>query len=183
MQTVETQPPAQAAAPSNARLIDSRSAIAILNRRTTVTPAHVGSSLRLAIQGTGQFLPKGHKYAVNGQETENQFDRTIYNLKASSSLLMAFNKPLFTEAMKAESAGDVNKAHDLFNSYLNAVQLSFSVIEPSSRKFSSGDDVKAHVQMATSKAGNQSIQVDSVSYIAPVVVAPSKFDVTDLIEA
>ena len=181
MQT-ETQVTVPTSAGST-RLIDSKSAIAILNRRTTVTPAHVGSSIKLQIQGTGQFLSKGHKYVVGGIESANAFDRTIYNLKASSSLLMAFNKPLFTQAMKAESAGDTQAAHDLFNEYLNSVQLSFSVIEPSSRKFNSGDDVKAHVQMVVGKSGNQSLQVDNVSYIAPIAIAATKFDVTDLIEA
>lgn len=182
-----TQAPAMQAAPTapvvNGRLLDSKTTIAILNKRITVTRNHIGSSLRLTIQGTGQFLPQGHKYTVGDEARENKFDRTIYNLRASSADLMKSNKPLFTEAMKAESAGDVNKSHDLFNAYLNAVQLSFSVIEPSSRTFSNGDDVKARIQLAVSLAGTESLQVEDVSYIAPVAVRATKFDITDLIEA
>lgn len=182
--TQASVPTSTSAAPAFfVRQIDSKSAIAIINKRTTVTPADAGSDLKLTVQGSGQFLAKGHKYQVAGEDRENMFDRTIYNLRASSALLMAFHKPLFTAAMKAEGAGEMDKAHDLFNEYLNAIQLSFSVIEPSSRRFHNGDSVKATVQLVVSLAGNQSVQVDNVSYIAPVVKAATKFDVTDLIEA
>lgn len=186
MQTVDTQAqvPTQANTGfSNGGLIDSKTAISIINKRITVTRTDVGSSLRLKIQGTGQFLDKGHKYTVGGEARENMFDRTIYNLRASSAMLMAANKPLFTAAMKAESAGDTQKAHDLFNEFLNAVQLSFSVIEPSNRKFNSGDNVNADIILSVSKANVESLQVDSVSYIAPTVKAATKFEVTDLLEA
>lgn len=170
---------------SAGRMIDSKAAIAILNKRITVTPADAGSSLQLSIQGSGQFLAKGHKYTVAGAERENGFDRTIYNVRASSSLLMtlADNKRLFTDGMKAESTGDAQAAHDLFNAYLNATQLSFSVIMPSSRVYHSGDDIKARITSVVSLAGVTSLQLDDVSYVAPKVKLATKFEVSDLIEA
>lgn len=163
------------------RLIDSKAAIAIINKRITVTPTDVGSALQFSIQGTGQFLQMGHKYTVAGEARENKFDRTIYNVRASSALLMLANKSLFTDAMKAEGEGDSQKAHDLFNEYLNTVQLSFSVIMPSSRSFNSGDDIKARVTSVVSLAGVTSLQLDDVSYIAPKIKAATKFEVSDLI--
>lgn len=180
-----TQQPAtqQTTVPSGTRQIDSKAAIAILNKRITVTPADAGSSLQLSIQGSGQFLAKGHKYTVAGAERENGFDRTIYNVRASSSLLMVLNKPLFTEALKAESTGDAQGAHDLFNAYLNATQLSFSVIMPSSRVFHTGDDIKARITSVVSQAGVTSLQLDDVSYVAPKVKLATKFEISDLIEA
>lgn len=165
------------------RRLDSAGAINIINKRITVTRAHIGSSLKLQIQGTGQFLDKGHEYTIGTDKRTNMYDRTIYNLRASSAELMKFHKPLFTEALAAEQAGELDKAHDLFNAYLNAIQLSFSVIEPSNKKFSSGDDVKATVALVVSQAGIESLQVEDVSYIAPTVVKATKFDVTDLINA
>jgi|SRR5882757_242527 len=179
--------PAQSA-PGTARLIDSKAAIAIINKRITVTPSDIGSSLQLSIQGTGQFLQQGHKYTVGGEARENKFDRMIYNVRASSSLLMtmAENKKLFTDAMKAESAGDTQEAHKLFNAFLNATQLSFSVISNGTgteRKFNTGDDIKARVVNVVSQAGNSSLQLEDVSYIAPKVKLATKFEISELIEA
>lgn len=173
---------------TNSNPIDSKRAIAIINKRITVTPSDIGSSLQLSIQGTGQFLPQGHKYTVGGEARENMFDRTIYNVRASSSLLMtsAENKKLFTDAMKAEAIGDTDSAHDLFNAFLNNTQLSFSVITNAAgteRKFNQGDDIKARIVTTVSKAGTTSLQLEDVSYIAPKVKVATKFEISDLIEA
>ena len=165
------------------RKLDSRAALAILNKRKTLKPTHIGQQVLLSIQGNGQFLSKGHKYSVDGEERENEFDRTIYNVQANSSVLM--NKPemraLLAEALKAESAGETEVAHEKFNAYLNAVQISFSVIEPSNRKFASGDAVTAYPRMVETKAGEQALVIDDVRYKAPSVVEETKFDISDLI--
>lgn len=173
----------QSAGSANRRTLDSKGAIAIINKRKTLTPALVGEHITLAIQGNGQFLSKGHRYLVGGAERENAFDRTIYNLQASSSLLMLANKPLFTQALKAESAGDVDKASDLFYEYLNATQLSFSIISNGrNQPMSAGDHITCDVSLVTSTSGVSSLQVNNPRYKAPIVVAPTKFDVSDLIE-
>lgn len=158
--------------------------MAILNSRKTLKRDHIGQQVQLAIQGNGTFLPQGHKYTVAGSARVNEFDRTIYNLKANSSLSMqrAENKQLLSEALKAESAGDMEKATELFNDYLNAVQVSFSVIEPSSRRFASGDMVTAIVAEAIGKDSDvPQLVVNDVRYKAPVTVEATKFDITELI--
>jgi len=187
-QAPETQVAQTSSVPASGLRIDSKTAIAIINKRITVNPTMIGDSIVLTVQGTGQFLPQGHKYTVAGVERTNQFDRTIYNVRASSSLLMtsAEGKKLFKDAMLAESAGDVEKAHELFNSYLNYVQLSFSVINNgrgTERSFNSGDDIKARITQVVSQAGTTSLQLEDVSYVAPKVVRRQTFSVTDLIEA
>lgn len=167
----------------NARLIDAKAFMAILNSRTTLKTTDEGTKAVLTVQGNGTFLPKGHKYSVGTDARENMFDRTIYNLKANSqlSMLRDENKKLLASAMQAETAGNVEEASKLFNEYLNAIQVSFSVIEPSTRKYQSGDDVKAKVAIADTKENGKQLVVNEVTYMAPVTLAKTKFDITDLI--
>lgn len=168
-----------------ARMLDAKAFMSILNSRITIKTDNVGQQVLLAVQGNGTFLPKGHKYTVNGTDRENQFDRTIYNLRANSqlSMLRDENKQLLSDAIKAESAGNTEEAHKLFNDYLNAIQVSFSVIEPSSRKFASGDMVTAVVGEAISEAGSKQLVVNDVRYKAPVTLTKTTFDITDLINS
>lgn len=176
--------PVAATAANGRRLIDTKAMINILNKRKTVTVNHVGHQIVLTVQGDGQFLPKGFQSATATGITENQFDRTIYNLQANSqlSMLRKENKTILADALKAESAGDMQAAHDLFNDYLNGVQISFSVIEPSSRRFASGDMVTAVVDRVVSKAGLDQIVVNDVRYKAPVNIAAVKFELSDLLD-
>src|SRR5882762_5833458 len=94
---------------TNRRLIDNAGFFAILNKRKTLKLDHVGQQIILSVQGNGQFLAKGFAYTGPKGATENQFDRWIYNLQANSALSMqrAENKAILIEAMKAESAGDM----------------------------------------------------------------------------
>lgn len=170
--------------PNGQRAVDSKLVIAIMSKRALLKLSDAGSLMQFIIQGVPQFLPKGHKYVTNGVARENGFDRTIYNLRASSAIAMADNKALFSEALKAEGAGEVEKAHDLFNDYLNATQISFSIIENdrgTTRKFQNGDVVKAIVGTAINQTTNAtSIIVDNVVAVAAVTAAPVRFSVEDL---
>lgn len=167
------------------RIIDAKAFMSILNSRVTLKTDHAGQQVLLAVQGNGTFLPKGHKYSVGTEGRENMFDRTIYNVRANSqlSMLREENKQLLSDALKAESAGDTEKAQELFNQYLNAVQISFSVIEPSSRKFASGDACTAMVAVTDTKENGQQIVINDVRYKAPTTVAKTTFDITDLISS
>lgn len=183
-----TQLAPSAATSSNRRVIDTKAFMAILNKRITLKPDHIGQQVVLAVQGNGQFLPKGYQYpdpSGTGM-SENLFDRWIYNLRANSSLLMALpaNRQLLAEAIKAESAGDMETATDLFNEYLNAVQFSFSVIDnPGSTraKFTSGDQVKATVVEVTTARGERRIVVNDVTLKPAVVLTAATFSLSDLI--
>jgi hypothetical protein len=175
-----------ATTPANRRLIDTTGFFAILNKRKTIKADHIGSQIVLAVQGNGQFLAKGFTYDGPKGATENMFDRWIYNLQANSAYSMQRpeNKAILVEAMKAEAAGDLEAATDLFNDFLNAIQVSFSVIvNPGSspRKFESGDQVKATVEEVTNGAGVKQLVVNDVRYKAPVAVEATKFTVEDLL--
>lgn len=172
--------------PSGTRLVDSKLAISIINKRTTLKQSDANQLMQFIIQGTPQFLPKGHKYVSKGEDRENQYDRTIYNLRANSAIAMVANKSLFTEALKAESAADAVKAHDLFNEYLNKIQISFSIIEngtASVKRFANGDIVKGLVGTSVDKDGITAIIVDNVTALAVTAAVKTTFSVEDLMEA
>ena len=180
---------APSAAQSARRIIDTKVFMSILNKRVTLKPDHIGQQVVLAVQGNGQFLPKGYQYAdpSGAGMRENLFNRWIYNLRANSSLLMQdkANRQLLAEAIKAESAGDMETATTLFNDYLNAIQLSFNVIEnpgTTAVKFSSGDQVKATVAEVTTARGTRSIVVNDVRLKPAVVLTAQTFDLSDLID-
>lgn len=168
------------------RAIDNAGFLNILNSRKTLKLAHVGEQKILSVQGTPQFLAKGFAYTGPKGATENQFDRYIVNVAANSAMSMqrAENKQILMEAMKAESAGDMETATDLYNDFLNAIQMSFSVIvNPGrdARKFESGDLVKATIDLVDTASGTKQIVLQSVRYMAPTVVEATKFTVTDLL--
>lgn len=168
------------------RLIDNAGFLAILNKRKTLKLDHVGQQITLSVQGTPQFLAKGFAYTGPKGATENQYDRYIVNVAANSALSMqrAENKAILMEAMKAESAGDMEAATDLYNDFLNAIQVSFSVIvNPGreARKFESGDMVKATVDLVDTAAGTKQIVINDVRYKAPLNIEATKFSVTDLL--
>jgi hypothetical protein len=140
-----------------------------------LTARHIGTQVILTIQGKGTFLPK--------DESKNQpFDKYIYNLKANSQYAMSLqaNKLLLTNAVKAESIGDVETATKLFNEYLNAIQVSFNVIADRAHRFQDGEMCTAVVGEVDTKAGHKALTVENVRYKAPVAVEKSKLDVTSL---
>lgn len=168
------------------RLIDNAGFFNILNKRTTLKLVHVGEQVTLSVQGTPQFLAKGFAYNGPRGASENQFDRYIVNVAANSALSMqrAENKAILLAAMKAESEGDMETATDLYNDFLNAIQMSFSVIvNPGreARKFESGDKVKATVDLVDTASGDKQIVINDVRYKAPLSVEATKFTVTDLL--
>jgi hypothetical protein len=167
---------------STARILSQAIFMGILNSRQTLTPAHIGSQVLLFIQGSGTFQSATEQEAKTPGQAQ-YFDKYIYNLKANSQEAMSRkeNRIILSEAIKAESAGDVAKASELFNQYLNAVQVSFNVIADRGHRFENGDQVSAIVEETDTKAGYKAIVVNNVRYKKPTAVEKMKFDLTDLI--
>lgn len=168
------------------RIIDSKAFTNILNRRVLIATTDVGSQLVLTVQGDGQLLPQGYEYTGRAGKTENMFDRRIYNVQASSALSMARkeNRRILAEALKAKAAGDTELATDKFNAYLNAIQVSFSVIiNPgvAERRFANGDQIKGTVALVDTKAGEKQLVLESVSLKPAVVKERTKFAISDLL--
>jgi len=166
-------------------VLDSKRAIAILNSRKTLTPAHVGQQVLLTIQGNGTYQTvdqQKERDAAAGKAAANYFPKWIHNVKANSSeaISRAENKALFTEAMKAESLGNMDEASKLFNEWLNNTQVSFNSIDNGRRKLQNGDAITAFVETAETKLGHMAITLNQVQYKAPEAVAAVKFDISDL---
>lgn len=168
------------------RIIDSKAFTNILNKRVLIEPTDVGSQLILTIQGDGQLLAKGFEYTSRAGKTENMFDRRIYNVQASSAISMSRkeNRVLLAEALKAESVGNMELATEKYNAYLNAVQLSFSVIiNPgvTERKYANGDQIKATIALVATKAFENQLVLENVSLKPAVVKAKTKYAISDLL--
>ena len=158
------------------RLLDFKAAMAVVNSRVTLGTAQVGTQVLLTVQGKGTFLPK--------DEAKNRkFDSYLHNVSANDGLALARreNKLLFTQAMKAETAGNAVEADKLFNKWLNAVQISFDQIVDRGHRFSSGEKITATVAEWTAKAGHQCIVIREVRYKAPVAVEAIKHDMSSFL--
>lgn len=162
--------------------IDATRAVGILNSRTPVSMDHAGNQVSLFIQGKGTFQSAAQQEAATPGQKQ-YFDKYIYNLKANSTEAMSRPevKAIFAEAMKAETAGDTEKADELFNEYLNGVQISFNVIANAGvRRFEDGNQVTAIVGTASTKAGHTAVVVSNVKYKAPLVIESRKFTIEEL---
>lgn len=164
--------------------IDSKTAQSIANSRKTLTPQHVGQQVLLQIVGNGNFLSAAEQETQNpGQKA--YFDKYIYNFKANSleAIQRPESKKLLKEAFVAESEGNTEEAHKLFNEWLNAIQVSFNVIADRGHRFQDGDMATCVVEESDTKTGHKAIVVNNVRYKAPAAVAAVKFDLTSLMEA
>jgi hypothetical protein len=168
----------------------------ILNKRITIKPSDIGEQVTLLVQGNAQYLHAGYEYDGPAGKTVNQFNRYISNVQANSSLSMARpeNAKLLAEALAAEKDGNAELATDRFNAYLNAVQMSFSVIVDPNRAtpriFQSGDAVTAFIAEADVNVVTNGVTttrkqlvLDNVRYKAPKHIVATKFDVADLLAA
>lgn len=164
-------------------LIDAQRTISIINSRLPISRTHVGSQVSLQVQGSGTFLSASEQESKTpGQKA--YFDKYIHNLKANSTEAMSRkeNRALLNSAMQAEAEGNVEEADNLFNQYLNAIQVSFNMIaQDGRRKFEDGDMVTAIIAEVDTKAGHKALAVENVRYKAPVVIEKQKFSITDLL--
>lgn len=186
--TIKAAPKQRITGPNGEFRLDQQTVINILNnKRTTITPKEIGKLIRAYVQGTPQFFAKGSLYTTNGVERENALDRMIYNLTLTDAAKMTKkeNRQLFTDAVKAESAGEIEKAHELYNEFLNAVQMTFSVIDnASTRRFTRGEYVQGVVGTAVNGiTGDVALILDNVVAVAAEQVAATKFSVSDFLLA
>jgi hypothetical protein len=166
------------------RILDFKGMQSILNSRVTIQASHVGGVKKtFTVQGKGQFFAAGSTYTTNGVERTNAWDRTIYNLKANSkhSMNRKENKLLLRQGMIAEAQGDMETATEFYNSYLNSIQVSFSLRGDSSLVLQPGSEVAARVEEVDTEAGDKQYVVNEVTPVAPEAIAKTKYEVSALI--
>lgn len=143
------------------RTLNSAAVLAIMNKRDRVLATQEGKKVRLTIQGNGNVIyvtDKDGELVQSLREPGTGLQKRIFNTRANSEIAMQNdrNKQLMKDARAAEKAGKTEEASGLFNDYLNAVQLSFGILLPSTiaDKLSSGMDISAEVVKITTPNGS-----------------------------
>jgi hypothetical protein len=144
-------------------------------------------TVRFHIQGNGFTIPVTDKSGaqVMDRQTNQPLFKVIYGCKVNShvAMLNPINRAILTEAIKAETDGDTEKAHNLFNQYLNKIQVSFSVILNHNRvnpTFTDKQLVEAECQLIVTENGS----LLTFQNVRPVAVAKlgktPEFSLSDL---
>lgn len=150
--------------------------------------AQAGDTVRFHIVGNGNLIPvitKDGAQVMSNSDGNTPLYKTIYNVKANSQIAMQNprNRMILTEAMKAETAGEVELAHTKFNEYLNRIQVSFSVIQNPGRptvEFFNKQLVEGELEIITTENG-QLITVTNVRAVAVAKLsATPAFTLADL---
>lgn len=172
------------------RLINMASVKSIMNRRVLIVNSMIGKRVRMFIQGDGTVLDAKHKdgsyvlSTVAGQEG-TVLQKRIFNLQANAQAAMT--TPLNREALKrgidAEKAGDMEKAHEAYNEYLNRCQLTFGILlpNPTADKLGHGVEIAATIQQVTTDNGSLlTIDPSTISIVEPEVAGSTVFNVDDI---
>lgn len=166
-----------------ANLLNGKGVAAIMNSRLLITTASIGRTVLLAIQGNGNTLEVKDKNGDNVASYDGSgeiFEKKIFNCKANSEIAMRnpINKQTLRDAVASEKAGNVEKAAELYNTYLNKVQLSFNIPLPSklADRLGDRDDIAAKVQeIKTEKGSLLTIDPKTIKVMEPTVLATTKF--------
>jgi hypothetical protein len=144
-------------------MIDSASVKAIMNRRNLTKTSKVGENEVFTIQGDGNVIDVRNAAGELVTSTIPGYEGTvlqkkIFNTKSNSQLAMSNERTrnYLIDGLKAEKAGDKEKAHELFNKYLNACQVSFGVLLPSpvADTLVSGSRIAADIALVTTENGS-----------------------------
>lgn len=110
-----------------------KSVTKIMDRRGQVNEQNVGKKVRLTIIGPGSpaqdVKTKDGQYVQSVVDPELVAQKIIFNLNASSALAMKHPevRQLSREGLAAETAGNMELAHEKYQAFLNATQISFNV--------------------------------------------------------
>lgn len=171
-------------------ILDAKAVQNIIAKRRIIRLTDADTVLKFEIQGTGNTIAvvdKNGAPVLSNNGTGVPLTKTIYNVKANShvAMLNPRNRALLKEAMLAETAGETEKAHDLFNQYLNKIQVSFSVILNPGRQtaqFFNGQMVQARVQLVTTDNGQLLTLENAVAVRIDEAAKTPTFNLADLME-
>lgn len=174
---------------STQRLLNAASVNAIMKQRTALTEKQIGKKVVFTIQGgaTKIFVTDKNGAPVESMaEPGTVLERMIYNLQTTSAVAMKNprNLELLRAGLDAEKAGDAQTAHENFNKFLNAVQVSFGILLPSKivDKLSNGVDISAKVELITTENGSLlTIDPKTISIQEPEVIGKTTFDMDALL--
>ena len=142
--------------------LNRESTTAIYNKRAKagyVERKHIGDPIKLIVKGNGTLMDvttkAGEPVASRAGSGDTVLQKVIYNVEAISGIAMENprNKQFFLDGIKAEEAGDFKAAHENYNKFLNAVQMSFNVLLPAKHEFHDEEVVAAVIDLVTTDKG------------------------------
>jgi hypothetical protein len=173
-----------------AQQLNAKAVQVIMKQRGLVQEAQAGKKkVLLTVQGNGVIVDVKDKegaFVQSVTEPGTVFRKMIFNVKANSDLAMRnpLNTAILKDAVLAERAGEAEKAHELYNSYLNKVQVSFSIPLPSKLedKLSDGVEISARVEKITTDNGSLlTIDPKTISIVEPDALGKTTFDLDALL--
>lgn len=177
---------------TNQRKLTQAGVKGIMTKRIMVPANAVGKRVKFLVQGKGNTVDVKNKEGELVSSTIPGYEGTvlqkkIFNLRANSAVAMSNtrNRQYLIDGLKAEKAGDAEKAHELFNEYLNSTQMSFGILLPSNiaDKLSAGVEIAATVTEVTTENGSLlTIDPSTISIVEPEVYGSTSFDMSDFIE-
>lgn len=148
-------------ATQSTRISSLQSVQNIINSRATITEQMEGSFQVLTVRGNGNIIPvktKDGELIPAADGSGVMLEKRILNCVCNSGIAMKNerNQATLREAYAAEKAGNLDKAAELYNTYLNKTQVSVSVLSTSAlfNKIQDGDQVKGKVQKITTENGS-----------------------------
>lgn len=146
---------------SSSLVLTAATVRSIIASRAIVKTVQVGDTVRFHIQGNGVNIPVKDKQGITvmANGTNIPLTKTIYGTKVNSQVAMMNerNRQLLTDAVKAENAGaDDFEVTQAFNTYLNKIQVSFSVLHNPGRKvetFYNKQLAEGEVELITTENG------------------------------
>lgn len=164
---------------------------AIMKKRSTIPAEAENKRVRFLIQGNGNVIDVLDKEGNPVTSTIEGYEGTvlqkkIFNLRANSGVAMSNSRTrqYLLDGIKAEKAGDKEKAHELLNQYLNSAQMSFGVLLPSAvaDKLTSGMEIAAQVVKVTTENGSLlTIDPSTISIVEPEVYGATTFNMEDFV--
>lgn len=171
------------------RNMTSASVKAIMSKRSTIPETAVGKRVKFLLQGNGNTIEVKDKdgelvmSSIPGYEG-TVLQKRIYNLRANSAVAMhnQRTRQYLIDALAAEKAGEGAKAHELFNEYLNATQMSFGILLPATivEKLASGVEIAATVTRVDTDNGSLlTIDPSTISIVEPESYGSVEFNLED----
>lgn len=126
----------------------------ILNSRKRITTLMAGQSVILTVRGNGNIIDvknkEGEVFIQIGTE-DTVLQKKIFNVVCNSDVAIKNkrNQQTLRDAYAAEQAGEVEKAAELYNEYLNKTQISVGILAGHKlyNTLRDGDDLKGKVQL------------------------------------
>lgn len=182
----------------------SASLKSIMQSRIGIPSDANARTFEFTVQGNGNVIDvkdrKGELVmsTIPGSESI-VLQKKIFNVRANSQLAMSNprNVEYLRNGLKAEKAngkvagtiGGVEgeySAHEYFNAYLNAVQMSFGILLPNAKsdKLADGVRIAATIETITTELGSvMTLASNTISILAPDKGSKTTFNLEDFIAA